>query len=133
MRHKPSAVRFFFSHAGYSYDPKTETKIQGRWKWARALATAEKAGQDQNLEFVWEYDQYPDTSWMDEQALKELENGQTEILECVARQDGVVLASLCGIHIDVNDRHQYRRVVEAELAMEALAHLEQEAAADMNV
>lgn len=144
-KHKPSAVRFFFKAAGYSWNPKTETKIQGRWRGARELAAAEKRAKELGLTIVWEYDEDPDTSWMDAEQLADLRNGSTEMLCCYVFKDAKdcgrcesfadytrhhwvrpeILASLSGIHTDVDDKFHYRRVVGAELAMEALATLEE--------
>jgi hypothetical protein len=35
-----NATRFFYAHAGWAYNPATETKQQGRWRCARELAHA---------------------------------------------------------------------------------------------
>lgn len=149
-KHKPSAIRFFFSHAGYSYDPKTETRVQGKWRCARELAAAEKKAREQNLVFVWEYEEDPDVSWMDAEQLAEYQSGAIEMLSCYVFQDTseskycsgsscsdardyehkhdkrpAILASLGNISMHVDER-SYRRVVQAELACEALAQLETE-------
>ena len=42
-------AEFFFTHAGYSYDPKTETPEQGRAKCAQRLAEAEEEADRQVL------------------------------------------------------------------------------------
>lgn len=124
---KQSPVRFFYSHAGYSYDPKTETRNQGKWRTARELAHAEAEAQRLNLSFNWDYD--PD-------GCIGCDCGQTdcacassephETLYCwVEDEQGNNLASLGGIcGADCN----YKRVVEAELAQEAIAALQAEGA-----
>lgn len=51
------AVAFFREHAGYSYDPRTESPAQGRERSARALAESENAYRDDCGVFVvWEHD-----------------------------------------------------------------------------
>ena len=41
-----NSYQFFLKHAGYSYNPKTETLMQGRIRSARALAKAEREARD---------------------------------------------------------------------------------------
>lgn len=106
-----SPYHFFLKHAGYSYDPKTETPAQGRINTAKRLAMAERYAQDHDWSYTWEPDNDGYHSY--------LEAGQTvETCEfCVLTDDsGDVLASL-GCIDDADDN--YRRVVEAELALEA--------------
>lgn len=126
-KHKPSAVRFFFSHAGYSYDPKTETKVQGRWKCARALATAEKHAKTYGITFEWPYDDTPCIGC--ECGSNEcpcFTQEPHETLGCIARgPDGEQLASLWGI---CGATTEYTRVVQAELAQEAIAELQRQGA-----
>src|SRR5882724_235445 len=108
-----NAERFFWTNAGFSYDPKTETRAQGRRKCARLLAEAEVWAENIGLRFLWEYDDCPDLSFMTE--TEQLE--PHEVLVCIARYpDGAIAGSLCGI---VDADADYRRVVEAELAAEA--------------
>jgi hypothetical protein len=38
MKAMTTDQRFFWKHSGYSYDPKTETRAQGRRRCAEALA-----------------------------------------------------------------------------------------------
>ena len=84
-----SASRFFFEHAGYSYDPKKETKLQGRWRCATALALAERKANDAGLSFEWPVD--PDSNFSEEKPAWSL-------WQCLARgQDNEVVASLGGI------------------------------------
>lgn len=118
-----SAVRFFYQHAGFSFDPKTETRNQGKWRCAREMARAEKYANAQDWLFEWEDDWsignhkefYGEGSAYDEHEPSTCES-------CLLRDlDGNVLASLsCIDDADVN----YRRVVEAELACEALGTIE---------
>lgn len=109
--------QFFYQHAGYAYDPTTESKTAGRRRCARALAQAEAWAQTHGLTFEWTHDDDANLSWMtpEEQAQPH------EVLCCVARyRDGAIAACLGGI-IDADDR-TYGRVIEAELALEAQAH-----------
>lgn len=102
------AERFFYTHAGYSYDPKTETRAQGRRNCARTLADAERWAQDTGLTFTWDAD---DTPWDGDGPAPQ------EVLGCIARYaDGRFAASLWGI---ADPSRAYARVIEAELACEA--------------
>ena len=101
------AWRFFMEHAGYATPP-------GRAVCAASLARAEEHAEAAGLTFEWLWDADADLSWMDEaEAARE-----HEVLGCIVRgPDGEHLASLWGI---VDADAGYRRVVEAELAAEAL-------------
>lgn len=103
--------RFFFENAGYV--------VGQRAVCALSLARAEQHAWDNDWQCSWEWDDCPDLSWMSEEELKQ----EHEVLCCVLKDgDGNVLGSLCGI---TDPDNSYRRVVEAELAAEAL-HNEQE-------
>jgi hypothetical protein len=109
----PRAVAFFFEHAGYGYGPG-ETPEQGRKRGAVALAKAEQEATARGWAVEWSED--PD-GWdslgdIDPETVK-------EILSAVLKdENGEVLASLGGI---VDPDRAYGRVVEAELALEALS------------
>ncbi len=110
------ATRFFYEHAGYNFNPATETVEQGKLRCAKSLANAERYAQSQGFTFTWEDD------WMVDHA-KEYdcyEDGGPETCEaCICRDsDGNVLASLCCID---DATSEYRRVIEAELASEGMA------------
>jgi hypothetical protein len=116
---------FFFEHAGYSYDPKKETAYQGRMRCAKEIAEAEATAQRLDWTFNWDYD--PEgCSGCDCDSNDCPCSAQTEheTLNCwVEDAEGKTLASLgsiCGA--DTN----YRRVVEAELAEEALYDYDRE-------
>jgi hypothetical protein len=114
MKTMTTAQRFFWEHAGYSWNAvEGETRAQGRRRCAESLASAETWAQEQGMTFTWDFDQDADLSWMtDEERAQE-----HEVLGCVARyRDGSVAGSLGGV-IDPDD--MYLRVVEAELASEA--------------
>jgi hypothetical protein len=119
-----SAVRFFYSNAGYSYDPKIETRNQGRWRCAREMARAEKYGREHNWQFDWE-DDWSIGSHKDyygeDSAYSDKEPSTCESCTLVSEDGNSVLASL-GCIDDASDA--YRRVIEAELAVEALHEIE---------
>ncbi len=108
------AQAFFFEHAGYATPP-------GREECARLLAEAEARGRREGLFFNWELDVDGDLGdheyWCDE-----AQNGidhEHRIEMCLAFSDaGELLASLGSI-IDADAT--YRRVIEAELADEAIS------------
>lgn len=114
------AVIFFYNHAGWSYYKSGgEAPEDGHWRSARMLAAAEAWGKEVGLEFTW----YDDWSlgmshrqfYGEGGAYEEGEPTSCEV--CIAELDGELLASLgC---IDDADA-DYRRVIEAELADEAL-------------
>jgi len=113
---------FFYTHAGYSYDPKTEIREQGRIRCAIELADAEATAQRLGYEYEWDYDQCPDLSWMSD----EVRQQEHEVLCCRIvdpENRRYSLASLCGI---TDPDSGYRRVIEAELAQEAIAELDRE-------
>lgn len=108
---------FFFDNAGYSYNPKKETAQQGRIQCAKDLAFAELTAERMQWSYSWIWDTDPDLSWMSEEERSQ----EHETFVCILNDaDGNWLESLGGITDPSND---YRRVIEAELAAEALAHL----------
>jgi hypothetical protein len=115
---RDAAAAFFFKHAGYAYDPKTETPTQGKWRCARELAAAERYAQRNG----WQYEWVDDPDW-DGKTLCCHEEPQCppphEVLGCVLRgaEGRSVLASLWSIG---DPSPEYKRVVEAELAFEAM-------------
>jgi hypothetical protein len=113
--------RFFYEHAGYSYKAP-ETATQGRIRCAIELAQAEEYALNLNWEFEWDWDECPDLSWMSE----EEQNEDHEVLcaRIVNPDDRRhSLASVCGI---TDPDSNYRRVIEAQLASEALADYDKE-------
>ena len=87
---------FFYEHAGYSYNPQTETAEQGRIRCAISLALAEEQARNLGYEFEWEYDECPDLSWMSDEEREQ----EHEVLCCrIPDPDRprYSLASLCGI------------------------------------
>ncbi len=100
------AYRFFHEHAGYC--------VGRRAQGALVLAHAERDAASAGFTFSEEADAHADLSWMEaDEAAKD-----HECIGMVCRDaDGNVLASLWGI---VDADANYRRVVRAELALEAL-------------
>jgi hypothetical protein len=113
---------FFYQNAGYSYDSKTETPEQGRLRCARELAEAEAIAQRLEYVYEWEFDECPDLSWMSDEEREQ----EREVLCCRIvdpENTRYSLASLCGI---TDADRNYGRVIEAELAAEAIANLDRE-------
>lgn len=113
---KEAAYRFFYANAGWGYDPKTQTPQQGRAAGARRLAKAERDARALGYTFEWEYDwsvdhekEFPDCY---------SESGPETCEGCIMRDKGgkVVQSLWC---IDDASK-EYRRVVEAELALDEL-------------
>lgn len=103
---------FFYAHAGYSYQPATETQEEGRRRCAEKLAAAERAFlADADAEFYTEDSSIP---WDGD-----CEQGGTHLLDAVLTISGDVVQSLgC---IDCNGPSDpYIRVVRAELYGELL-------------
>lgn len=102
------AYRFHFKNGGY---------IDGaRSACALRMARAEDAAQHLDWVYEWEEDIDRDLSWMD---AAERENEHEVLCVILRSADGEVLASLGGI---VDADRDYRRIIEAELALEADAH-----------
>lgn len=118
---KAESVRFYFDHAGYSYTSEA-TRDTERMEGARRLAEAAEDAHAAGCSFDWDIDPYTDSSeWSDDPE-------PWEQWCCVMRDsDGTVLASLYGIDFGRDGSpwsDPYRRVVEAELALEALSRAE---------
>ena len=107
--------QFFRRHAGYSYDPATETPAQGRARCARSLADAEEWARDAGLSFAWEIDDVDSSEWS-------YDPDPWAQWCCIARDaSGAAVASLGCIDFGRGRdpwSDSYRRVVEAELASE---------------
>jgi len=111
-----NAAEFFAEHAGYSYDPTTETAETGQARRGRELAAAESTAAAAGVEYRWTYDDITsadhDTSGDEPYPL----------WVCSAMLEGTAVASLCGIDLGPAGRpcsDPYARVVRAELACEA--------------
>lgn len=116
---KQAAYLFFLRNAGFSYDPKTETKSKGRARCARQLAKAERDARALGYTFNWDAD-------LDGCIGCGCGRGDCacamhdphECLNCsIWDSEGNLKGSLGSICEPSRD---YRRVVEAELALEEL-------------
>jgi hypothetical protein len=118
MNTQQSPVRFFMEHAGFSYRPGQETEYQGRYRCARALAAAERKARDAGFSWTGEVDEIDSSEWSDE------EPPYRQWL-CIMRDaEGKVRGSLGGVDFGRDGEpwgDSYRRVVEAELAVEHFA------------
>lgn len=117
------AKDFFYKHAGYSYDPAKETEAEGRERGAIQLAQAEQYALNNDWEVVWEYDQEPcigcDCGDFDCPcyARREHETFAAFLTDGRGRESHHILAALGSI---CEPSEEYRRVVNAELALEAM-------------
>lgn len=123
---RAEAIAFFTEHAGYGYDPKTETPEEGRARSAEELARAEEWARENHLHFQW---------WDDDDYVvgrdDDLDPEETSRpYVCIAGtmpspwEPIDVQASLCGILFSADEDYTsdpYARVVEAELALEIQA------------
>jgi hypothetical protein len=106
----PRVVEFFYKHAGYSWNKAAgQSKEAGHRESATALALAEDEARARGWRVTWEHDVDPDMSGIED---------AKEVLSAVLTdENGKVLASLGGI---ADPDRNYGRVVEAELAVEAI-------------
>lgn len=115
---KQAAYLFFLKHAGYSYDPRTETRQAGRSRCARQLAKAERDASALGYTFEWSDDWGVGNHFREYgECYKDGEPSTCETCVCFG-ENGEVLASLGCID---DATREYRRVIEAELAFEALS------------
>lgn len=119
------AEQFFYDNAGFGYDPKTETEEEGKVKCAKALAKAEAFATEQGWSVTWEQsgEQY---GWQGETfdvITKPGFKGETfdGYDAALYDEDGHFLGSIGGVTFAKNTPtgDPYKRVVEAELALEA--------------
>ena len=114
-----TAYQFFLANAGFSYDPITETPEVGRERAARLLARAERRASAEGYVFCWRHD--PD---IDSSEFSDAEPAY-RLWVCTAWKPAhECVASLGGVDFGPDGDpwgSDYRRVVEAELALEALA------------
>ena len=109
--------QFFLEHGGSSYNPATETARQGRVRGARQLAEVERRARDGGYSYRWSIDGGASSGdWVE----------PWHVWQCAMYNvDSQIVASLHGIDFG---RHgepwgdPYRRVVEAELAIDGLTN-----------
>jgi len=112
---KQQAYLFFLRNAGYSYNPETQTKQQGRAASARKLAKAERDARALGYTFEWQDDCDGDHSYLVAGVDPEPETCEV----CLMLDDnGKVMQSLGCID---DATREYRRVVEAEMALEEVS------------
>ena len=123
MKRMTTTERFFWSHAGYGYNPKTETRAQGRRRGAVALAYAEAFAESAGWTFEWVGDQGVTADDVNHDEWCRPSCGiEHSVWGCVCKSGTDVLASLWGI---VDPSPNYSRIVEAELAAEGEAEIEE--------
>lgn len=109
------AYWFFYENAGVSWNPKTQTQEEGRREGAEALLKAEFWANKKGCSFDWDHCDTTSREFTDE-------GEEYPLWRCVMRDlAGNVVASLSGIDFGLNGEpwgDPYRRVVEAELALE---------------
>ena len=118
--------KFFFDNAGYSYDSKTETAVEGKIRCAKQLALAERAAQLSEVKYDWQYEDFPIEDALDPSVYDTREEFKAycdkyrdnHLCAIIRSKDGEVLGSLGSI---IGADANYRRVIEAELALEAFA------------
>lgn len=129
---KPNTpAAFFYEHAGHSWTPAKQTEEEGHVETARALALAEARARRTGWAFEWTITNDTARSYAEEIARvtglpAEIpqKGGYHRLWHCTARNyDGIVMGSVgC---VDFGPRCKpwgspYRRVVEAELALDGL-------------
>lgn len=119
-----SPYHFFKTYAGFSYDPKTQTPEQGKHETATKLAQAERDGSDAGLTFEWSLDGMDSIEWIEPGKNGGKGRKPWGTWQCICKdEEGKIIASLYGIDFGRDGQpwgEPYRRVVEAELAMEGL-------------
>lgn len=117
-----NAYQFFLRHAGYSYDPKTQTSMQGRIQYARQLADAERKARNESFSYRWTVDDIYSNEFSDE-------SPAWQLWSCsMYNADGQLVNSLGGVDFGHDGNpwsDPYRRVVEAELAIDGLTNYPQ--------
>jgi len=116
MAKKTSAAeKFFYENGGFSYDPKTETRAQGKRHSAQRAAKAEEIAKELGWTFKWEEDPEPY-----EMGDAETEHPDEVLMVSMIDENGRICQSLGGIGFAGShlERKKYGRVVEADLALE---------------
>lgn len=114
---RKAAVAFFKEHAGYGYIPGKETPAQGKRRNAIALAHAEAIARKKGFYSNWHIDELDSSEWSSERP------PWRQYVCMLFNAKGECIASLCGIDFGRDGSpigDPYARVVEAELALEAL-------------
>lgn len=109
------ATVFFYEQAGWCYDPKIETSDQGKMRCAVALAKAERHAKSVGVQYQWRVDQHTDSREFSD------EKPYYSLWSCFCYRNGECINSLHGIDFGRGKKPHgdpYKRVVEAELALE---------------
>lgn len=114
---KQAAYWFFLRNAGCSWNPKTETKLQGMSRGARQLAKAERDARALGYSFDWT-DDWGIGSHVKEFGAESYPEEPSTCEICIMRNEGGTIVQTLGCVDDAT--REYRRVVEAELALEEL-------------
>jgi len=122
-----NSYQFFLRHAGYSYDPETQTPMQGRIRGARALARAERQARDGGFSYQWSIDpQSLSSDWIDDNQDGGRNCDPWRTWQCAMfNAGGRIVNSLHAIDFGRDGQpwgDPYKRVVEAELALEGLTN-----------
>ena len=120
MSEQLTAAEFFYLNGSWSYQPGEQTPDEGRRECARAAAMAERWASEAGIEFYWSEDNDACADAMDDSG-DWVQLGQ--LWRCVAiDSNGQPLSSLGGVDFASGQPwgESYRRVVEAELAHEAM-------------
>lgn len=118
-----SATSFFYEHAPTSHNPAEETEEEGRMRGARDLANAEEIARREGWSFGWETDDVTSADHSDESDPYPLWVGSLRLDE----DDEVSVIDIGGVDFgrdntpDSDESKNYRRVVEAQLALEYLS------------
>jgi len=121
--------QFFYDNAGSSYTPGKETKEQGMIRGAKALAAAEAWAKNDDYAFIWQDEQEAWSEFTGDMDAEDIANidsvewvgmygpnydpfGDSGTRPPVQALGGVIFGG------DWKQSNNYRRVVEAELALE---------------
>ena len=110
-------VRFFYANAGYA-KKAGESVHSATLRNAKALADAENYAEDHGWTYQWEEDPQGYDSLGEDEDPEDIEVLWVQLLD----ESGASLASLGGVNLrkDRGIKDKYARVVEAELALEAM-------------
>lgn len=119
--------QFFLKHAGYSYKPGEETPMRGRIRCARALARAEREARDSGFSYQWSIDPSSNSiDWIDDNEDGGRNCNPWSVWQCAMHNaNRRIVNSLHAIDFGrggVPWGDPYKRVVEAELALDGLTN-----------
>lgn len=116
-------AQFFYDNAGYSYDPQKETQEEGRKRCAIVLAGVEQWAHETGYSFLWDIDHDASSAdWLDDNEDGGKNRDPWRVWSCwMMDEQGKTVQSLHAIDFGRDGQpwgNNYRRVVEAELALE---------------